>query len=107
MITTTINLWSGQINEPYKHQDHKFTNITDVNDLKIGQWATWCCHQDLIQIDDVVFEEIREDFIESDPWPSWKVWNTKKEALEDLLIGWSEDSNEYREIVEMLEREDD
>ena len=73
---TTINLWNGQINSPYDHQNHKLSNITDPDDLKVGQWATWCCHQDLEQIDANLLEQIREDFINPDPWPIWKVWNT-------------------------------
>lgn len=103
---TTINLWNGQINSPYDHQNHKLSNITDPDDLKVGQWATWCCHQDLEQIDANLLEQIREDFINPDPWPIWKVWNTRKEALEDILIGWSENSDEYREIIEMLQEEE-
>ena len=54
--------------------------------VKIGMWATQCCHRDLYQIStDTEIENILEDW---DDGVSHDVWETKREALLDIRKGF-------------------
>lgn len=64
--------------------------ITERAQLKIGQWATTCCHQDLYQIktQDQI-EEVVDDWDDEDGFDT-EVWETKLEALTEIRGRWSE-----------------
>ena len=71
--------------------------ITKPEDIKIGQWRSMCCHEDLRQIEDQ--EEV--DWI-IDFWDeiggisSPSVWDTKKNALLDMRKGVVDNANDVR-----------
>ena len=80
----------------------KTREITNINQLRIGQYATWCCHLDLQAIDEELLVQIKEDWTDPDPWPIYHVWETKEEALFDIQRGFPKNSDEYKEIDKML-----
>jgi len=75
--------------------------IADKTKVKIGMWATRCCHRDLYQIK--TESALREIVAE---WGSYMkanvdVWPTKKEALLEIRTWW-DDEKEIRCIDKML-----
>jgi len=75
-------------------------NICDKKLVKIGMWATRCCHLDLFQIED---QEDLDDVIEDMDGGGlpFRVWKTKKDALLDLIE--VEPYESYEEIKGMLD----
>ena len=74
--------------------------VKHPDDIKIGMWATNCCHRDLYQIEN---EDQMETIV--DDWNdgiSHDVYRTKKEALQEIRKGW-DDPYEIAMIDEMLE----
>lgn len=73
--------------------------ITQQSDIKIGMWATQCCHYDLYEIkSDEQINQIVEDW---DEGLSHDVYKTKKDALLDIRRGWN-DQCEIAKIDKML-----
>jgi hypothetical protein len=59
--------------------------ITNPDEVKIGHWYTFCCEEDLTQIDnDEELETVKEDL--QDEIDS--VWETKEEALAEIKSWW-------------------
>ena len=56
--------------------------ITKTNELKIGLWATQCCHRDLHEITEE--DEITEIIDDWDEGISYDVYTSRKEALLDI-----------------------
>jgi len=70
--------------------------ITSPHDLRIGHWATLCCHLDLFQVlTEEKLQEIRLDWAE-DGIP-WEAWETEPEALAAIALTWPEGSEERSE----------
>ena len=58
--------------------------ITDANELKVGQWVAYCCELDLRQIEsEDEIAEIIEDWDDDDGLVP-RVWTTKESALAEL-----------------------
>ena len=73
--------------------------IKDITQVKIGMWASQCCHCDLHQISaDAEIETILEDW---DEGIDYDVWPTRREALLDIRKGF-EDKKELLLIDKML-----
>ena len=73
--------------------------ITEPNQIKMGMWATQCCHRDLYRIEsqeqiDLILEDWDEDI-------SHEVYLTKKDALLSIREGW-DDPDEIKMIDIML-----
>ena len=49
--------------------------------LRIGQWYAYCCIEDLKEVED---EEEIEEIMELSEIMTFRVWDTKKEALAEL-----------------------
>lgn len=78
---------------------------TDINDIKIGQWWTICCHLDLEEIKtDKDLEDVKEmahnAWIEED-FPKIDIWETQLEALLEIRKGWR-DPKVIAEIDELI-----
>jgi len=75
------------------------------DDIKLGQWCTLCCHVDLEEITADNIEDIRESVrqsIEDNDLIHYRFWPTRRAALEKILTEWPKDSDERKEIQEML-----
>lgn len=62
--------------------------IINRDDIKIGMWATSCCHRDLYEITSE--DQIGEIIDDWDEGVSHDVYRTKKEALLEIRKGWDE-----------------
>jgi hypothetical protein len=62
--------------------------ITNPEDVKIGQWWCMCCELDLYPVDYDDLEYITDDMNETDPTEKKgiRVWTDKESALLELLI---------------------
>lgn len=68
-------------------------------DIRIGHWATLCCHLDMEEIaTSDTLTEIQEGIAEGIPW---RVWPTRKEALLAIAQHWPENSEEREECLKM------
>jgi len=73
--------------------------IKNPKQIKIGLWASQCCHCDLHQIStDTEIETILEDW---DDGVDYDVWETKREALLEIRKGF-DDKKELLIIDKML-----
>ena len=84
------------MNEP-----EKTTRVTNPAELKIGMWASPCCHRDLYQIKSQ--DEIDTIIDDWDEGISHEVYRSKKEALLDIRKGF-DDPGELKVIDEMLKK---
>ena len=65
---------------------------TKQEELSIGNWATFCCHLDLFEIENEQDVEYYVTRLHPDSIASLgpvHVWNTEKQALEDLRTWWN------------------
>jgi len=78
-------------------------SVIIAEELRIGMWATHCCHRDLYQIK--TNEEI-EYIIESwEDVPEVEVWPTKRDALLCIRGRFKDSSDEIAMIDDMLKEE--
>ena len=73
--------------------------ITNTSELKLGLWASQCCHCDLHEIK--TEEEIAEIIGDWEEGISYDVYNSKKEALLDIRKGFG-DLKTLNEIDKMI-----
>jgi hypothetical protein len=75
-------------------------NVSHPNEIKIGMWATSCCHRDLYEIK--TQDEINTIIDDWEEGISHDVYRNKKEALIEIRKGW-DDPSEIKIIDNMLE----
>jgi len=81
-------LWPGTDGEWHR----SLTPDSHIREPQIGLWWTFCCEQDLAQIE--TQEEIQGILLDRKLWYNSRVWPTKEEALEELLEDRAEGTSE-------------
>ncbi len=76
--------------------------ITNPQDVKIGHWYTLCCHMDLAIIETQSnLDNVLHEFLDFKD-PIVEVWETQREALLEIRVGWGDYPNIQAEIDEMI-----
>lgn len=73
--------------------------IKNHKKIKIGMWATSCCHRDLYQISST--EEIERIIDDWDEGISHEVWLSERDALLEIKM-WTDDVHEISYIDQRL-----